>query len=80
MRSLEFVRYLPKYLEPVLELHRDAQVGLGPIGVSQRDEETDLREIEEVYFKDGGEFLIGILHGEVIAMGGYQRLSKNQQN
>jgi GNAT superfamily N-acetyltransferase len=76
MKSLELVRYLPEYLEPMLELHREAQVGLGPIGINQYDEESDLRAIEQIYFNNGGEFLVGLLDGEVVAMGGFQRLSK----
>ncbi|MCX6013280.1 MAG: GNAT family N-acetyltransferase [Chloroflexi bacterium] len=47
------------------------------IGVSQDDEEADLRVIEQVYLQKGGEFLIKLLDGEVIAMGGFQRLSDN---
>lgn len=44
MKSMELVRYLPEYFEPMLELHRDAKVGL-TIGISQHDGETDLRAV-----------------------------------
>jgi len=73
---MQLVRYRPEYLEPMLKLHRSAKVGLN-IGISEYDEEADLRAIEQVYLQSGGEFLIGLLDGEAIAMGGFQRLSEN---
>lgn len=76
MKSMQLVCYQPEHQEPMLEIHRSAGVGL-TIGISQYDEEADLRAIERVYLQSGGEFLIGLLDGEVIAMGGFQRLSKN---
>jgi GNAT superfamily N-acetyltransferase len=44
-------------------------------GISQHDEEADLRAVEQIYLHGGGEFLIGLLDGVVIAMGGFKRLS-----
>ncbi len=43
-------------------------VGLLP----SRDEEADLRNVEEVYVRNG-EFLIGLLGGRVVGMGGFKR-------
>ena len=74
MKSMQLVRYRPDYFESMLELHRDAEDGLA-IGINQHDEEADLRAIEQIYINSGGEFLIGLLDGVVIAMGGFQRLS-----
>jgi len=54
----------------VLALHREglAQVGLRPgDGVYY---EHDLFRMEEIYLCDGGEFLVGELNGEIVAMGG----------
>ncbi len=81
MESIRFVRYRTDHFEPMRELHRDAkdaltEIGL-TVGISDHDEEVDLREIEQVYINDGGEFLIGLLDGVVIAMGGFQRLSED---
>ncbi len=73
---MKLVRYRPEYFEPMLELHRSAGVGL-TIGISQHDEEVDLRTIEQIYLQSSGEFLIGLLDGVVIAMGGFQRLLEN---
>ena len=76
MKSIRFVRYRPEYQEPMLALHRSAKEGL-TIGISEYDEEADLRAIEQVYLQSGGEFLVGLLDGEVIAMDGFQRLPNN---
>jgi carbonic anhydrase len=81
MKSMKLVRYQPEYLEPMLALHRSAMFDLEKlgldIGISEHDEEVDLRAIERIYFQSDGEFLIGLLGGAVIAMGGFQRLSSD---
>lgn len=76
MRHMQLVRYRPEHFESLLMLHRSAKDGLS-IGISQYDEEADIRAIEQVYLQSGGEFIIGLLKGEVVAMGGFQRLSDN---
>ena len=81
MKTMQLVRSQPQYQEAMLELHRreknDLTTRLGlKVGISDDEEESDLRNIEQVYF-NGGEFLIGLLDGEVMAMGGFQRLSEN---
>ena len=45
-----------------------AHVGNGPW-------DDDLHHIEEVYFADGGEFLVGECEGRVVAMGALRRVS-----
>jgi len=78
---MKLIRYRPEYFEPMLDLHRSARLGLEKLGldisISESEEETDLRDIEQVYLQSGGEFLIGILDREVVAMGGFQRLSRD---
>lgn len=80
MRLMKLFRYRPEYLEAVLTLHRNEMVELSlrlgkEIGIADHEEESDIRSIEEVYLKGGGEFLVGLIHGAVIAMGGFQRLA-----
>ena len=81
MKFMKLVRYQPEHFEPMLALHRSARLGLEKlgldIGMSEYGEEADLRAIERIYFQSGGEFLIGLLDGVVIAMGGFQRLSSD---
>jgi ribosomal protein S18 acetylase RimI-like enzyme len=81
MKSMKLIQYRPEYFQPILVLHRSARFGLEKLGINigmnESEEETDLRDIEHVYLQSGGEFLIGILDGEVIAMGGFQRLSED---
>jgi GNAT superfamily N-acetyltransferase len=60
--------------DAVAELHRQglAQVGLHPgDGVYYDD---DLPHIEEIYLRQGGEFLVGELDGEIVAMGALRRV------
>ncbi len=80
MKSMQLVHYSPEYQESILELHRSEVASLksivGPeIGIDQEEEEADLRAIEQVYLQSGGEFLVGLLDGAVIAMGGFMPLS-----
>ncbi|WP_344952666.1 GNAT family N-acetyltransferase [Actinomadura miaoliensis] len=57
----------------VLALHREglAQVGLRPGDGVYYDH--DFFRMEEIYLRDGGEFLVGELDGEIVAMGGLRR-------
>jgi GNAT superfamily N-acetyltransferase len=56
----------------VRRLHDDALNEVGAhLGGGPWDE--DLDEIEDVYLESGGEFLVGILHGKVVAMGALRR-------
>jgi GNAT superfamily N-acetyltransferase len=72
--TLHFIRYRPEYQEQVLALHRSAMEGMTH-GMTQQEEEADLLAIERIYLDDGGEFLIGLLDDEVVAMGGFKLLS-----
>lgn len=72
---MRLIRYRPEYQEPMLALHRSATVGF-TLGMSQTEDEADLMAIEQVYLRDGGEFLIGFISERLIAMGGFKRLSE----
>ncbi|MBA9004092.1 MULTISPECIES: GNAT family N-acetyltransferase [Thermomonospora] len=66
-------RYTPRDHAAVLDLHRQglAQVGLRPgDGVYY---EYDLFQIEDIYLRRTGEFVVGELGGRVVAMGGLRR-------
>jgi GNAT superfamily N-acetyltransferase len=71
---MRLIRYQPKYREPMLALHRSALTGFN-LGMTQQEDEVDLRAIEQVYLSSGGEFLVGLLDGRLVAMGGFKRLS-----
>ena len=67
-------RYEPGDKRAVRWLHDDALNEVGAhLGTGPWDD--DLDEIEGVYLESGGEFLVGILEGEVIAMGAIKRVS-----
>ena len=61
-------RYEPADREAVRNLHDEA---LRDVGAHLEDGEwdSDLDAIESVYLQDGGEFLVGILEEEFVAMG-----------
>jgi GNAT superfamily N-acetyltransferase len=71
---MRLIRYRDDYREPMLALHRSALVGI-PLGISQQEDEADLVAIEQVYLRDGGEFLLGFLDERLVAMGGFKRLT-----
>lgn len=71
---MRLIRYRPEHLEPMLTLHRSAITGFN-LGMSQEQDEADLKAIEQVYLQSGGEFLVGFLEERLVAMGGFKRLS-----
>jgi GNAT superfamily N-acetyltransferase len=67
-------RYEPGDIRAVRRLHDDALNEVGAhLGSGPWDD--DLDEIECVYLNQGGEFLVGVLGGEVVAMGALMRIS-----
>lgn len=65
-------RYEPDDREAVRRLHDEA---LNDVGAHLGDGywDADLDAIESVYLRDGGEFLVGVLEGRVVAMGALRR-------
>jgi ribosomal protein S18 acetylase RimI-like enzyme len=67
-------RYEPKDHQAVWDLHNlalwkvGAHAGNGPW-------DDDLHKIEEVYLGNGGEFLVGLLDGKIVAMGAIRRVT-----
>jgi GNAT superfamily N-acetyltransferase len=69
---LHIRRYEPGDKRAVRRLHDDALNEVGAhLGTGPWDE--DLDDIEGVYLGSGGEFLVGILEGDVVAMGTIKR-------
>lgn len=74
IEPLHIRRYEPGDKHAVRRLHDDALNEVGAhLGSGPWDD--DLDEIEGVYLESGGEFLVGILEGEVVAMGAIKRVS-----
>lgn len=62
--------YRPGDRDAVFALH---DVGLAQVGIRPGDGiyyDHDLHRIDEVYFRDRGDFLVGEMDGRVVAMGG----------
>ena len=70
---MRLTRYQLEYQEPMLALHCSAIDGF-VLGMSRAEDEADLLAIEQVYLRDGGEFLVGFIGERLIAMGGFKRL------
>ena len=67
-------RYGPSDKRAVRRLHDDALNEVGAhLGIGPWDD--DLDDIEGVYLGSGGEFLVGILEGEIVAMGAIRQVS-----
>ena len=73
---MQLIRYEPEYQEAMLVLHRSALEGF-TLGMSQQQDEADLVAIEEVYLRNRGEFLLGLIGERLVAMGGFKRLSES---
>lgn len=72
---MQFIRYRAEHQEPMLALHRNALEGIA-LGMTQQQDEADLVAIEDVYLGRRGEFLVGLVDGRLVAMGGFQWLSE----
>jgi len=71
---LHIRRYESGDKDAVRRLHDDALNEVGAhLGSGPWDE--DLDEIEDLYLDSGGEFLVGVMDGEVVAMGALRRIS-----
>jgi ribosomal protein S18 acetylase RimI-like enzyme len=71
---LRIRRYEPRDIRAVRLLHDEALNEVGAhLGSGPWDD--DLDEIESVYLDQGGEFLVGVLDGKIIAMGALMRIS-----
>jgi len=71
---LHIRRYEPRDKRAIRRLHDDALNEVGAhLGSGPWDD--DLDEIESVYLDQGGEFLVGFLDGEIVAMGALMRIS-----
>lgn len=71
--DLSIRRYRSADHAAVLGLHREglAQVGLRPGDGVYYDH--DMFRMEEIYLRNGGEFVVGVRTGETVAMGGLRR-------
>ena len=71
---LHIRRYQPGDKRAIRRLHDDALNEVGAhLGRGPWDD--DLDEIGDVYLDGGGEFLVGVLNGEIVAMGALMRIS-----
>ena len=67
-------RYEPSDKHDIRRLHDDALNEVGAhLGSGPWDE--DLDDVPAVYLESGGEFLVGVLDGEIVAMGALMRVS-----
>ncbi len=67
-------RYQPYDQQAVWSLHNLALDQVGAHGGNGPWDE-DVRRVEATYLADGGEFLVGVLQGRVVAMGALRRRS-----
>jgi hypothetical protein len=74
---LNIRRYQSGDRRAVRRLHDDALNEVGAhLGCGPWD--ADLDEIENVYLDQDGEFLVGVLDGEIVAMGALKRISQER--
>ena len=71
---MQLIRYESKFNDTVLALHRSAIEGFS-LGMSQVQDEADLMAVEPTYLDSGGEFLLGFIDDQLVAMGGFKRLT-----
>ncbi len=74
-QQVKFRQYQSNDMAAVKQLHREALASTGAF-VENEALDRDLDNIEGYYLKGGGDFVVGELDGEIVAMGGY-RLNLN---
>ncbi len=61
----------------VCELHDKAlRTANAHIGDGKWDD--DMNDVEGVYLRSGGEFLVGVVNGRIVAMGAFRRMSEQK--
>jgi ribosomal protein S18 acetylase RimI-like enzyme len=74
---LRIRRYKPEDREAVWRLHNETLDEVGAhLGNGEWDD--DLHGIEGAYLEAGGEFLVGVLNGRIVAMGALRRISSEE--
>ena len=70
--SVEFRRFQPEDAPAVRDLHVLALRSAGAFIATNdtMDWDSDLDDIQGVYLQTGGEFLVGVIDGVIVAMGG----------
>ena len=74
---MQLIRYESKFSDSILALHRSAIEGFC-LGMSQLQDEADLMAIDLTYLNSGGEFLFGFIDDQLVAMGGFKRLTDSR--
>lgn len=75
--TLEIRRYLPADHPAVMYLHKVALVKVGAY-LGEGPWDADLAKIEEVYFNNRGEFLVGFYEDKLVAMGAFWRTGETE--
>jgi len=70
--ALRIRRYQPADRDAVWALHEEALSAVGA-HAGQGPWDDDLHDIEAVYLGTGGEFLVGVVAGRIVAMGALKR-------
>jgi ribosomal protein S18 acetylase RimI-like enzyme len=73
--NLELRRFRPADAEEVWKIHEEALRASGLAFIEDAADE-DFTKIPEQYLESGGEFLVGSVHGRLIAMGGLQPVTE----
>ncbi len=75
LSELEIRRYEPRDAETVWDLHVRALGDAGAYDEEYAHLDADLRRVEATFLESGGEFLVGEVDGDVVAMGALQPAS-----
>lgn len=76
MDSIEIRQYQPDDLEAVKLLNSQAIEEFG--NSFRRPTFPDLDQIEEVYFRDNGDFIVAVKNSSVVGMGAIKRISEER--
>lgn len=71
-RKLEIRRFEKKDEDAVFEVHLKA---IGSSGAHLAERDADFKDIESLYIESGGEFLVGMIDGQIVAVGGLKKMT-----
>ena len=73
--QMEIRRYKKQDQAQVWDLHILALKSVSNLAYASGTWEADLQDIEKNYLDNGGEFLVTVLHGKILAMGALRKIS-----
>src|SRR5689334_17990068 len=72
--KLDIRRFEKNDENAVFDLHIRA---ITPTGAHLKSSDEDFKNLESIYIENGGDFLVGMIDGKIVAIGGLRKISNS---